>query len=186
MLGTLTVHGPLDTLAEIAAELQQRYPDGISVSTTPHACPGEMSPAPRPWSPSSLPTRASPSRSSPPATGAPPTTSSARRSPPTSTAPRGPADPPDPQAPGPRCPPPRGGQPPAPLLQPHPRNPGHTRRAADGRRPCPDLPGSTRAPLTPAVVCRRAAAAAAALRIPCRPRVRLATLGDACCCSGRK
>ncbi len=35
MLGTLTIHGPLDTLAEIAADLHRRYPDGISASTAP-------------------------------------------------------------------------------------------------------------------------------------------------------
>jgi hypothetical protein len=35
MLGTLTLHGPLDTIAEIAVELEKKYPNGITATAAP-------------------------------------------------------------------------------------------------------------------------------------------------------
>lgn len=35
MLGTLTIHGPLDTISKIALDLEVKYPDGIVATTTP-------------------------------------------------------------------------------------------------------------------------------------------------------
>jgi hypothetical protein len=40
MLGTLTVHGPLSALAEIATELEKNYPTGITAAATPTSWQG--------------------------------------------------------------------------------------------------------------------------------------------------
>lgn len=40
MLGTLTVHGPLDTIADIAVELEKKYPNGITATAAPTSWQG--------------------------------------------------------------------------------------------------------------------------------------------------